>query len=105
MVADTLTVADLEIRLKEVLERVRHGEQIAVACDGKVIATINPPFAKPGITWSEFVAKVGDLKMPGDGFADDLESIQAAQGIAEIAKWPDCSTRVASSRTGGGADR
>ena len=87
------------------LERVRHGEQIAVERDGEVIATINPPVAKPGMTWSEFVAKVGDLEMPGDGFADDLEAIQAAQGIVQTPEWPECSTRASSSSTGGGADR
>lgn len=49
----------------------------------------NPPHHKPGITVADLVARVGNLQMPGDGFADDLEAIQAAQGVAEMPEWPD----------------
>lgn len=63
----------------------KSGGQLDVACHG---ACEPEPFPS-GTTWSEFVAKVGDLKMPGDGFADDLEAIQAAQGLAEMPEWPE----------------
>lgn len=53
------------------------------------IGSGEPESVHPGTTWSEFVAKVGDMKMPGDGFADDLEALQAAQGLAEMPEWSD----------------
>jgi antitoxin (DNA-binding transcriptional repressor) of toxin-antitoxin stability system len=43
----------------------------------------------PGITVSELIARVGDLKAPGGGFADNLEAVQAEQGLAETTEWPD----------------
>ena len=46
----------------------------------------DPP---PGITVSELIARVGDLKMPSGGFADNLEAVQAEQGLAETTEWPD----------------
>ena len=46
-------------------------------------------FEQPGTTASELIAKVGNLKFPGDGFADDLESVQAKQGLADTTEWPD----------------
>ena len=82
MVTDTLTVADLERRLNDVLDRVRRGEQFSIERDGEVIAMLSPASKKSGITVRELVAQIGDLQMPGDGFADDLEAIQAEQG------WP-----------------
>ena len=43
----------------------------------------------PGITIEELLATVGNLKMPGSGFADALEAVQAAQPLAEMPEWPD----------------
>jgi hypothetical protein len=34
------------------------------------------------------LAALGEIKMPGDGFADDLEEIQANQPMAEFPDWP-----------------
>ena len=56
--------------------------------NGEPVATVVPAGAQPGITVEEFVTRVGDLRMPGHGFADDLEAIQAAQGPAESPEWP-----------------
>lgn len=44
---------------------------------------------QPGITVSELIARMGDLKMPDGGFADNLEAVQAEQGLAEMPEWPD----------------
>lgn len=63
--------------------------QTAGQLNDKNPGACEPKMVQPGITWSEFIARVGDLKMPGDGFADDLEAVQAEQGIAEMPKWPD----------------
>ena len=48
-----------------------------------------PDVAQPGITVAELIAKVGNLEMPGGGFADALEAVQAEQGLAEMPEWPD----------------
>jgi len=81
----------------DVLSRVRcGGERFAVQRNGETIATNEILISQPGITVSEFIARVGDLEMPGNASADDLEAIQAAQGNAEMPEWPDRSTRASS---------
>ena len=86
----TITATQLAKSLSDVLNRVRYrGERFIVQRNGETIATIIPAQDRPGTTWAEFRARVGDLEMPGDGFADDLEAIQAAQGNAEMPEWPD----------------
>ena len=85
-----LTATELAKRLSDVLNRVKYrGERFVVVRNGEPVATIGPTAARPGVTVEEFVARVGDLRMPGDGFADELEAIQAAQGLAESPEWPD----------------
>lgn len=86
----TITATQLAKGLSEVLNRVKYrGERFVVQRNGEIVAVIEPANTKPGITVSEFIARVGDLKMPGDGFADALEAIQAEQGLAEMPEWPD----------------
>jgi hypothetical protein len=48
-----------------------------------------PDRVQPGITVEELIARVGDLKLPDGGFADDLEAVQASQPLAEMPEWPD----------------
>ena len=82
--------AELAERLADVLDRVRGGgERFVVERDGETVAILAPPAPTPGITWGEFVALLRDLPRPDDGFADDLEEIQAAQGVATMPEWPD----------------
>jgi antitoxin (DNA-binding transcriptional repressor) of toxin-antitoxin stability system len=89
-VAETLTVADLAESLLEVLERVRGGERFTIESEGEVIATIIPPSTAPTLTWGEFLATYHELPRPDDRFADDLEAIQAEQGLMpEPPEWPD----------------
>lgn len=89
MVTERLTEEELAARLSGVLDRGSRGERFQIERDGEVFAEIGPPPAMRGMTWAEFIAKVGDLQMPGDGFADDLEEIQSNQGKAEVTEWPD----------------
>lgn len=53
------------------------------------MATIAPASQPPGITVSDVIARIGNVKMPGEGFADDLEAVQAEQGLAQFPAWPD----------------
>jgi len=86
-----LSPTDLANNLADVLERVSdRGERFVIERDGRRIATIAPPRpGPPGITIDELIARIGDLKMPGDGFADDVEEVQASQGVATVPAWPD----------------
>jgi antitoxin (DNA-binding transcriptional repressor) of toxin-antitoxin stability system len=86
----TITVTQLSRRLSDILNRVKYkGESFKVQRNGEVIATLSPATSAPGITVQELIARVGNLPLPGEGFADDLEAIQAAQGVAEMPEWPD----------------
>jgi hypothetical protein len=48
-----------------------------------------PHLVRSATTLSESIAKVGELSLPGDGFADDIEAIQGAPGVAEMPNWPE----------------
>lgn len=85
-----ITSIYLARNLDAVLDRVQlHGETFIVYDDGTKIARIAPARDAPGITADELVGHVGNLAMPGEGFADDLEATLAAQGLAEFSEWPD----------------
>ena len=75
-----IAVADLATSLAEVLSRVHdRGERFIIERDGAPVATLAPVSATSSITLREVIARVGDLAPPGDGFAEDLEAVQAAQ--------------------------
>ncbi len=85
-----ITATELSRGLSDVLNRVKYkGERFIVQRNGETIATIEPAAKPPGITVEELIAEIGNLPMPGDGFADDLEAVQAEQGVAELPEWPD----------------
>lgn len=86
----SISASELSRHLSDVLNRVKYrGERFVVRRNGETIATITPAAARTGTTWKEFRERVGDLTMPGEGFADDLEAIQEGQGLAEMPEWPD----------------
>lgn len=82
-----LTMMELETGLAEVLARVRGGERFVVERDGEAVAVLSPP--APVFTWGDFVVLLRTAPRPDPDFADDLEAIQAAQGVAEVFEWPD----------------
>jgi prevent-host-death family protein len=90
-VEQTITATELARRLSDVLNRIRYrGERFIVERNGEPVAALGPVAAAPrGITLGELVARLGDLAPPGDGFADDLEAIQAAQPLPELPEWPN----------------
>jgi antitoxin (DNA-binding transcriptional repressor) of toxin-antitoxin stability system len=86
----TITAAQLADNLSDVLDRVKdRGERFVIQRNGEVVAIIEPPSPKLGITARELIAQVGNLRFPGEGFGDDLEAVQAAQPPVEMTEWPD----------------
>ena len=85
----TITATELARNLSDILSRIRYrGESFVVERNGEPVASLGPIGAPLGISARELIARLGDLALPGDGFADDLEAIQAAQPPAEAAAWP-----------------
>ncbi len=86
----TITATELAKGLSDVLNRVKYKhERFVVQRNGETIARIVPTPAPRGKTLDEIIAKVGDRYVPGDGFSDDLEAIQAEQDLVTFPEWPD----------------
>ncbi|MCL4466576.1 MAG: type II toxin-antitoxin system Phd/YefM family antitoxin [Chloroflexi bacterium] len=83
-----VTSTELAKGLSDILNRVRYrGERFVVERNGEPVAVLTPSVPTPGITLREVVIKLGDIPLPGDGFAEDLEAVQASQPRAEVPKW------------------
>jgi len=86
----TISATELSKRMSDILNRVKYrGERFVIQRNGESMAVLQPADLRTGITVSELVARVGDLKVPDDGFAENLEAVPAEQGFAEITEWPD----------------
>jgi antitoxin (DNA-binding transcriptional repressor) of toxin-antitoxin stability system len=82
-----ISATELARGLSNILNRVRRsGERFVIERNGETVAVLGPPAR--GIHVDEFAERVGDLELPGDGFADDLEAIQAAQPRETLPAWP-----------------
>jgi hypothetical protein len=85
----TITATELARSLSDILNRVHYrNERFVIQRNGEIIATIAPPGPVRGVTLQEIAEKLRDLEFPGDGFADDLEEIQAHQSRSEFPEWP-----------------
>lgn len=85
----TITATQLSKNLADVLNRVRYrGERFTVARNGEPIATLGPSEAPKGITLRELAARIGDLPLPDEGFADDVEAMRASLASAGPPAWP-----------------
>ncbi len=87
----TLSEDDLAAALSRVLDRVHDGERFVVERDGQRLAVLTPPASERirGITGAELMARIGDLQMPNDGFADDIEAARTGLLSAAARPWPD----------------
>lgn len=84
-----LTVQALAEGLVDVLERVKcRGERFLIERDGETVAVLAAVAPPPGITLRELATCLGSLELPGEGFAEDLEAIQASQPKATTPPWP-----------------
>jgi hypothetical protein len=85
----TITATELARCLSDVLNRVHYrNERFIVERNGQPVAVIAPPGPVRGTTLHEIAEKLRGLEFPGDGFADDLEEIQANQSRSEFPEWP-----------------
>jgi antitoxin (DNA-binding transcriptional repressor) of toxin-antitoxin stability system len=85
----TITATELARSLSDVLNRVHYrNERFVIQRNGETIATITPPGPQRGVMLHDALRALGDLRMPDDDFADDLEEIQRNQLPAEFPEWP-----------------
>ena len=62
--------------------------RFTVACNGEPIAALGPAVAPRGITLRELAVQMGDVPLPGDGFADDTETMRRTLVSEEPPTWP-----------------
>ena len=86
---NNITATELARSLSDILNRVRYrGESFIIERAGEPVAALIPPGPTRGCTLDDLVARLGDLELPGEGFADDLEVIQSSQTIEGTVRWP-----------------
>ena len=83
-----ISATELARRLSDVLSRARYrGERFVVERGGEVVAVLEPPTeAVRPITLRELTERLRNVR-PDEGFADDLEAIQAEQSLPERPSW------------------
>lgn len=85
----TVTATELSKNLSDILNRVRYrGERFTVARNGEPIAVLGPTAELARITLRELAARMGDVPLPDDGFADDVEAMRQALRTKEPPAWP-----------------
>ena len=85
-----ITATSLAKSLSDVLNRVHYkGETFSIERNGKVIARLAPNGPTVGVSLRDMDSALGDLVPPGEGFADDLEILQATQSKVIPPEWPN----------------
>lgn len=83
-----ITAAQLAEALADILNRVYdRGERFVIERDGKPVASLTPPAPIIGVPLARLIEHLGDMPMPGEGFADDLESLLLNQPRESIPEW------------------
>lgn len=84
-----ITATELARSLSDILNRVRYRrESFLIERAGEPVAALAPAGPARGCTLAGLVGHLGDLELPGEGFADDLETIQSSQTIEGTFRWP-----------------
>lgn len=80
-----ITATELAKSLSGILNRVRYrGERFVIQRNGEPVATLAPAGVGPTLSLADLAALLETLPRPDEGFADDLEAIQATQRPASI---------------------
>ena len=75
-----ITATELSRNLSDILSRARYrGERFLIERNGEPVATLAPARPISAISLGELLERLGNLSLPGEGFADDLETIQSNQ--------------------------
>ncbi|MCC7023730.1 MAG: hypothetical protein IT338_12950 [Thermomicrobiales bacterium] len=76
----TLSEHELAKALSVILDRANHGERFIIERNGQQIAVLSLPAVEtvPVTTDQDLVDLLGDVHMPGEGFADDIEAARAS---------------------------
>ena len=75
-----ISATELARSLSDVLNRVRYREErFVIERNGEAVALLAPLKAGPGMTMRQLIELLRDVPSPDDGFADDLEAVQASQ--------------------------
>ncbi|MDO8670602.1 MAG: type II toxin-antitoxin system Phd/YefM family antitoxin [Dehalococcoidia bacterium] len=83
-----ITATDLAKGLSDVLNRVRYrGERFVVERNGEPVAAVLPVAGIRGLSVSALFERLRRLNWPDEGFADDLEAVQANQPKAGDPEW------------------
>ena len=84
----TITATELSKSLSDILSRVKYkGERFIIQRNGEPVAVLEPAAPVLGTPLREIVTRLKGLRMPGEGFADDLEAIQAEQQPIGDSPW------------------
>jgi hypothetical protein len=72
----TLTGGELSARRDEIVAALDSGEASALERDGQIVAVVIAPRPRreDSVYLDDLIARIGNLRMPGDGFADDVEA-------------------------------
>ena len=75
-----ITATELAKSLSDILSRVHYqGETFVIERNGETVATLAPPESRTQVTFGELISRLKERHAPLEGFADDLEEIQASQ--------------------------
>ncbi|HEU0113481.1 MAG TPA: hypothetical protein VFQ80_02330 [Thermomicrobiales bacterium] len=85
-----LTEREFAATLSDVLDRVRRGERFVVVRDETPLAVLVPPAQPPalGVTGRDLVARIGKLRVPDDGFVDEIERARLELPPLRAPQWP-----------------
>ncbi len=85
-----ITATELAKSLSDILNRVRYrSETFVIVRSGEEIAILAPKGPIAAATLQHLAAALRDRVSPGEGFADDLEAIQASQPRLGDPNWPN----------------
>ena len=83
-----ITATELAKSLSDVLNRVYYrGESFVIERNGETVATLAPPATGARLTFGELISRLKERHAPLEGFADDLEEIQASQSRVGPPSW------------------
>jgi antitoxin (DNA-binding transcriptional repressor) of toxin-antitoxin stability system len=84
-----VTATEAARHFSELLNRVRYeGETFVILRGGEAVGQLGPVESHPGTTFRDLIAALNRIEKPDEGFADDLEKIQAGQPLAGESPWP-----------------